>query len=237
VSKQRRDFKNGILPPDQVARLETLPGWKWNPNDDAWERAFSLLEEFVTREENANVPTDHVEAGFDLGPWVSRQRRVFAKEKLSSDRVARFQALPGWSWDVLDSRWDEAFGILVAYVDRVGSSRVHLRHVEDGFALGNWVSSQRVNFRTGKLSADRGARLQVLPGWSWDRFGEKWEYAYSLLEEFAMRQGDAVVPHKHQEGGFALGQWVGVQRRKFRAGKLSPEQVARLEKVPGWKWA
>jgi hypothetical protein len=45
------------------------------------------------------VPRSYTEGDFGLGPWVNKQRAAFKNGKLDSDRVARLEALPGWSWD------------------------------------------------------------------------------------------------------------------------------------------
>jgi hypothetical protein len=35
------------------------------------------------------------------------------------------------------------------------------------FTLGRWVSSRRGDFKYGKLSAERIAALEAIPGWVW----------------------------------------------------------------------
>ena len=37
----------------------------------------------------------------------------------------------------------------------------------DGFQLGAWAGTQRKYYKNGKLSAERIARLEALPGWVW----------------------------------------------------------------------
>ena len=39
------------------------------------------------------------EDGYRLGQWVSDRRKDHAKGRLATDRVAKFEALPGWTWD------------------------------------------------------------------------------------------------------------------------------------------
>jgi hypothetical protein len=40
----------------------------------------------------------------------------------------------------------------------------------------------------------------------------------------------------YTEGDFRLGDWVGVQRSAFNAGRLASDRSERLEKLPGWTW-
>ena len=51
-------------------------------------------------------------------------------------------------------------------VEREGHARVPAGHVEAGFRLGQWVKVQRRSHPT--MSADRAARLEALPGWTWE---------------------------------------------------------------------
>jgi hypothetical protein len=37
--------------------------------------------------------------------------------------------------------------------------------------------------------------------------------------------------------GFPLGRWVAEMRRRDAAGELTAEQRARIEELPGWRWA
>jgi len=115
------------------------------------------------------------------------------------------------------------------------------RHVEDGFALGRWVVSQRST--RGKQSLkdrpDRLAKLDALKdkGWRWKAWTEKWEEMFALLERFVEREGRAVVPSTHVEEGKHLGQWVANVRQFHRRGELSEEREGRLERLPGWSWS
>ena len=84
-------------------------------------------------------------------------------------------------------------------------------------------------------SEDRARRLEDLPGWSWD--DPRWYEALERLKDFAAREGHARVPRRFvDDGGFSLGQWASVQRRRFRLGQLPPERAELLKQVPGWPW-
>ena len=236
VVYQRVLYGNGQLASDRVARLEALPGWTWDPRAAQWEEGFGYLCHFVQREGYARVPRGHVEGNFRLGQWVHSQRSVYRNGKLDPDRTARLEALPGWTWDPYAELWDEGFGHLCRFAEREGHSRPPASYVKDGYRLGQWVSEQRTAYAKGQLASDRVARLEALPGWTWDPRAAQWEEGFGYLCHFAEREGRARVSQSWVEDGFRLGRWVSKQRATHANGKIASDRVARLEALPGWTW-
>ncbi len=236
VNKQRTALGRGDLSPEREKRLAALPGWTWDVNEAAWEESFARLLAYVEREGTARVPAGHKQDGFALGLWVSAQRSLLARGTLSPERRSRLAAQPGWTWQALQTKWEEGFACLSEYVEREGSARLPQSHVEDGFALGRWVSKQRGAFARGTLDAERQSRLAALPGWTWQPKEARWQEGFARLSEYVRREGSARVPKGYEENGFALGQWVVTRRREFFVGKLDPERQERLAALPGWIW-
>jgi hypothetical protein len=236
VSRQREQMRRGILDPHCVARLEALAGWVWNPYGVDWEQGYARLLEYVAHEGHARIPQRHQEAGFPLGPWVTTQRGLFAQGRLDRERVARLEAVSGWTWNALEADWEDGYAHLVTYVEREGHARIPAAHREDGFPLGGWVGRQRQSFKHGGLDPARVARLMALRGWAWDRYDADWEDGFHRLADYARREGHIRIPAAYRENGFRLGTWVSVQRRAFHASNLAQARAARLEALPGWVW-
>lgn len=99
---------------------------------------------------------------------------------------------------------------------------------------------QRRQYRRGVLTPERIARLEALPGWQWRLREESrrasWEESFLLLQRFAARTGHVRAPSQHNEDGVYLWRWVYGQRQAYRADRLTAEQIARLEALPGWTW-
>ena len=218
------------LEPSRRARLASLPGWTWDPLDNQWEKMFDLLRVYAHREGHSRVPVSHVEAGSNLGTWAATQRNK--PERLTPYRRDRLDALPGWTWDPLVQRWEDRFELLCRFADREGHARVPQRYVERGVNLGTWVGRQRKD--RDQLDSDRRDRLEALPGWSWDAFTDRWQERFNALACYVQREGNALVPERHVEGGFKLGAWVARQRKVRES--MDPARRSQLEQLPRWVW-
>lgn len=94
------------LTPAQLQELAARPEWVWKAKDDAWWRAYAMMQQFARREGHCNVPHGHQEAGVRLDAFVAKQRQRFHQQVLDSDRAASLEALPGWVWRLRRRRSD-----------------------------------------------------------------------------------------------------------------------------------
>lgn len=237
VSSQRRAHHLGKLPQDRKRKLESLPGWSWNTIKDRDETAFQGLDVFVQRENHALVPTNHIENGFPLGKWVSRQRLYYNEGKLEEEFILKLEGYTDWFWDANEGYWERGKRYLFQHCEREGSSQVKNLHLESGFALGKWVQMYRYIYKKGNLSQDKIDFFNSLPGWSWDVKADQWKQGFEFLKKFVVRTGHARVPSTLIEEGFTLGTWVNTQRYTHSKGKLSQEKVKLLESLPAWTWS
>ena len=123
------------------------------------------------------------------------------------------------------------------YVEN-GHARVKLKYVdEDGFKLGNWVSTHRRAFKAGTLSSDRAKLLESFPGWEWDLREKFFEEGVKQLKKYVDKNGHSLVHGKYvDEDGFKLGVWVSSRRKEYNKGKLPVDRIKFLESIPGWIW-
>jgi hypothetical protein len=75
------------------------------------------------------------------------------------------------------------------------------------------------------------------PDWSWSPNKDDWERNVSVLHEFISVYGHARVPVEFVMGEIKIGAWVSNAKTKYKAGKLTDEQIKDLEKShPTWTW-
>ena len=70
-------------------------GFIWDTLIENWESGFNALVTYKAREGHCRAPQTHIEGGFRLGAWVSRQRQN--KTELLEDRISRLNEL-GFVW-------------------------------------------------------------------------------------------------------------------------------------------
>jgi hypothetical protein len=167
--------------------------------------------------------------GFRLGSWVSTQRGK--KDNLSQERIVRLEAFPDWSWDAIEALWEKGFNYLDEFTERELHSKVPNDYkASDGYQLGNWVYTQRK--RRDDMSAERRARLEALPGWSWDARADMWEEGFDYLKQFADREGHTKISRFYKtENGYPLGNWLSTQR--VNKDRISLERKKKLETLTG----
>ncbi|MET4432085.1 Helicase associated domain protein [Mycolicibacterium sp. 624] len=132
--------------------------------------------------------------------------------------------------------WEFWYGLLQKFVDQHGHALVVRGTYVDGYQLHSWVSHQRTLYRVDRLAPERRDLLGQLPGWSWDRHGERWEEGFNQLLEYIDRKGHANFTTTETFEGYRLGQWVTMQRQSYHVGKLDETRRQRLQSIKEWTW-
>jgi hypothetical protein len=163
--RTKRDSKNkASLTTESIAKLNVI-GFVWEPNEIAWEEGFNALASFKAREGHCIVPKGHVENGFNLVSWVRNQRTLKSNSKLSLKRINRLDEL-GFIWNTLAEKWNENFQALCLYKEQNGHCQVPISFKVNQLKLGAWVSTQRREYSSQKLSSARIEQLDAL-GFTW----------------------------------------------------------------------
>jgi superfamily II DNA or RNA helicase len=190
----RQLHRDGMLPGEQAAALEELPGWDWSgglPADDvAMIQALRLFCEFA---HHADVPEAHVENGLPLGRWVVavRRRKLTGRlhpalaEEIAAATPRSDKGEPSFRWLHNEAQWRLAFAALRQYVAREGTAaKIPAFHVEvlpdAEVQLGQWCGLQRYRKRRAQLDPQHKVWLDQIPGWEWDPAGRRGEFEEPL---------------------------------------------------------
>ncbi len=254
-NNQKMIYKSGKLDTERIKRLEGI-GFQWAVPDKTFEFWFqeTLRYKQRTGDSNAHVsfltPEDykltndcnaHVSyitpEGYKLGSWQSMQRVNYKRGKLDADQAKRLEEI-GFKWYLSEEAFEKGFQATLRYKEQTGDANAPANYIiPDGYNLGVWQGSQRVNYKKGKLDTERIKRLEEI-GFKWER--ERKDYAFE-------KGFQATLRYKKQTGdsnarayditpeGYKLGSWQSKQRQRHRMGKVAPERIKRLEEI-GFKW-
>jgi len=220
VATQRKNYKKGDIADERIARLESI-GFVWDQLEQQWSDRFDELTKYKARNGDCNV----LQSQGPLGEWVVTQRKNYNKGDISDERIARLESI-GFVWDPQEQQWSDRFDELAKYKAEQGDCNVP---TYQGL-LGEWVNTQRVSYKEGKMAQGRVDLLESV-GFAWEPLDEAWMARFDELVDFKEENGDCNVPHAQGQ----LGKWVTTQRTSYKEEKLSQERIDFLENV-GFEW-
>lgn len=177
--------------------------------------------------------------------WEDASRIAHQLGILDSAVREALTVLPGWDWTVTPKpkvhRWNITVNAVEAFVAEHGQYPRRLPH-QPKPALGipdvrlhDWVRRQRRTWA--ELSSYQVARLEQIPGFSWEPLEEAWDRnatAYTAFVEQHHRR-----PSTRAAAGTAehrLGVWANNQRAAEHHGRLPYHRVRELGDLPLWVW-
>lgn len=129
--------------------------------------------------------------------------------------------------ETLKDSWEIHYKEVEQYFKDNGNSNIPARYkLKNGFGLGTWCVSQRVNFNKGLLSDSEIKKLEKL-NFDFDPDKSLFESDFQKLIEYKAKNGHVNVPTM----GTYLGRKVNKYRIYYRKGTLSPERIERLNSI------
>lgn len=200
-------------------------------------RGLGILKRFVAQHGWESVTRRTLVDGFHLGHWVSVRRTDYKRGILSEDMVRQLEAIPGWTWDPVATRYRTYLVMLREYAGQRGLENFNARTVVDGVRLGAWATCRRVDYREGRLPGWLKIELEKIPGWTWSVKEDFHRRALCLTRRFVETHGWTRFRSRTTYEGVAIGAWVTRRRSDYRNARL-PEWLRReLESIPGWRWS
>jgi superfamily II DNA or RNA helicase len=167
VASTRSRGKTGRLTAEQMTQMEAVPGWKWDPGEDAWRHGFTSLIAYADEHKHCDVPQDHQDAdGYALGTWVKNQARY--RKRMSAERRELLEAVPGWAWtgqEIYRNRMVVAVEAFHAANGAVAMPENYATAADP--AIGSWMTRQRRRRANGRIDPDTAALLEAIPDFCW----------------------------------------------------------------------
>jgi len=207
-----------------------------------WAYNLGLLEAYSEEHGTARVPAAHKsDCGVNLGKWLADQRHASKSGRLSATRRALLAQVdvPLVEVPTFQVRWRANVDALSAFIEANDHADVPRGFSTKGGIchLGSWVAEQRSGAKKGTLAPARRQELEALGVTFGSLRDAGWDAHLACLSAFVGRVGHADVPVNFIDAdtGFKVGQWVYVQRRSKKRGKLADDRAKRLDAM-GLAW-
>lgn len=235
-----RDSMGVSLNDDQKTRLEAigvkLPSVR--ELEDSWQAGYKEAREYFNENGNLNVPLVYKTAsGYPLGKWLAHERTIAKQNANSPTRpyslTHRFlldQIGMIWERQKSDS-WMQHYVVAQRYYAEHHNLDVPRSFVYEDVWLGDWLVRQRHSHNKGALSNERISLLDQLC-FSWeDKLTQQWEDYFQQAEKYYQDHGHLRISSDRK----SLASWVTAQRHKYAQGKLTEDQIAKLNSI-GMHW-
>ena len=224
---------------------------------NTWKLNYSLakiyFEKYGSLEIKQNFKTlngiDYDENGYNFGIWLTNQRQMYKKGKLSKERIELLKQI-GMRFEIVYNivDWAEMYMLAEIYFKKYGSLEIKqnfktlngIDYDENGYNLGWWLVRQRQMYKKSKLSKEREKLLEKI-GMRFETRdnNEVWTRMYKLTETYFKKYGNLEISKKFKtlngtdedENGYNLGGWLLSQRQMYKKSKLSKEREELLEKI------
>ena len=210
----------------------------------SWDMMYCYAKQYYAEYGNLEIPRRYkTPDGYSLGNWIFTQRSVYSGEQygsLDEDRVKKLEDI-GMVWDsIRDLSWKRFYAEAVKYKKTYGDLKVPAKYVTgDGVRLGQWIANLRIYRKSGIkaafMSEERIEQLDKL-GMIWEVNDFLWDDNYAECAKYYRVHGDLDIKVGYiTPDGVRIGLWLSNQRKRRKEGKLTDEQINRLDSI-GMQW-
>lgn len=228
-----------------------------NPNN--WDMMYELAKKYYKHYGDLRIPRmfktingyEINENGYNLGFWIANQRVKYKNDTLFEDRMKKLEEIGMTFKNINGDTWNKMRELAKKYYEHYGDLKIPngfktkngYEADENGYNLGNWINSQRMNYKKGSLSEYRIKKLEEI-GMIFENVNDdSWSKMYELARKYYENYGDLKIPRSFKtvngyevdEKGYTLGAWINTQRFSYKKGTLFEDRIEKLEKI-GMMW-
>ena len=259
IQRQKTCYKNGTLFDDRIKQLEEIGMIFEIKQHVAWNKMYELAKKYYEHYGNLKVPQKFKtkngyeidENGYNLGFWIANQRVKYKNDTLFEDRMKKLEEIGMTFKNINGDTWNKMRELAKKYYEHYGDLKIPngfktkngYEADENGYNLGNWINSQRMNYKKGSLSEYRIKKLEEI-GMIFENVNDdSWSKMYELARKYYEHYGDLKIPRSFKtvngyevdEKGYTLGAWINTQRFSYKKGTLFEDRIEKLEKI-GMMW-
>ena len=263
IYTQRKVYRNGKLGKEKIELLDKI-GMRFEnkKNIIGWEEYYKLAKAYFEKNNSLEVSArfktldgiNYDENGYSLGMWIYTQRKVYRNGKLGKEKIELLEKI-GMRFENKKNiiGWEEYYKLAKVYFEKDNNLEISkcfktidgITYDENGYNLGEWITTQRQTYKSGKLSEEKIKLLEKIGM----RFENKkniigWEEYYKLAKVYFEKNNNLEISQSfktldgitYDEKGYNLGIWIKTQRQFYKNGKLNKERIELLDKI-GMVWS
>jgi hypothetical protein len=243
VYLQKKKYREGKMTKELIDLMENIE-FKWEVKQltsstesfpsTSLKESMVQLKAYKTVFGNCNVPHQRCK----LGRFVGELRNKYKDGTLGNELKAELDMM-GFNWEakqqlpsskksrksISSTSEQESMEQLKAYKNKHGNCNVLYQEGK----LGRFVGELRKKYKDGTLANELKTELETM-GFDWDPRQTLWDAKYKQLLAFYEENGHCNVP-KIGDENIVLSNWVYLQKKHYRAGKMKKEQIDLLEDI------
>lgn len=214
VAHQREQYRKGKLNIKREKKLADL-GVQFSLMKSEEEFKKDLLLRYYKENGNVDLPRGFKIDGVNLFEYLQGIKKKHAKDKLSKSEIDFFNEL-GVIWNKYEHQWEEAYKEAELFYNKNGHLIIPVKKtIRNGINLGVWITTQRSDYKDGKLSSEKVKRLNEI-GMCWNTFDYHWKEKYYILCDYYKEHGHINLKSDEKYRGIKLGMWLSTQRQAYR---------------------
>ncbi|WP_445808957.1 Helicase associated domain protein [Yoonia sp.] len=171
VSETQPNSKRKIPPrrlsKREIAALEKIPNWSWEEQPSVEVIFLECLNKFLVQYAIRDLKSSTEFEGVKLGNKLTKVKAKYRRGALNQDVINELNSR-GISLDPFKDKWKYKLKLVQMYLSSSDKKYIRQDTVYEGERIGAWVSTQRTNYKSGKLPPNKTKQLEDLPNWSWD---------------------------------------------------------------------
>lgn len=212
-------------------KLQALHVWRWTKEEE-WMENYRALEAIVATLDNSGLGMAPHINDKTLRNWYFSQRSKARNRSLPEGRAQLWNQLDPVE-NAIEVRWADGFLALENFIRENGHWAVpNGTKTQGGKELAKWLARQAFLAGEGSLPSLHEDRLRSL---GWEPFNRRgrWDDMLQSLRSYSQKNGHIYLSAADDE---ALFEWMRVQCRRYEAGTVDPNYIAKLESIEGWSW-
>ena len=175
----------------------------------------------------------------ELAEYVSSQRALRQRGKLSTEEIERMDSIPGFEWTARRGFGESVQRAVEFYAKHGDLPRQEGTREIDEDRLYNFLAKQRVYYHNGKLNPDSITLMLTIPDFDWGQPEREFEASVELVVAFLDKYGELPRRRGTRDDGDEdrLANFIYHLRVLYHTGQLSDDRIKHMtDAISDFDW-